>query len=104
MTTSAYIGKCKAKGCRHALRTNYSDIQDLTTEQYKAGDFDRARGFMIYGVQPFGICPEHGAFVLKFMKGHLAPDHECDARCTGATGPNCDCACGGENHGMAHAA
>jgi len=23
----------------------------------------------------------------------------CDARCTGATGPNCECHCGGENHG-----
>lgn len=23
----------------------------------------------------------------------------CDARCTHATGPNCDCRCGGENHG-----
>lgn len=23
----------------------------------------------------------------------------CDGRCTHATGPNCDCACGGKNHG-----
>lgn len=23
----------------------------------------------------------------------------CDDRCTGASGPNCDCSCGGENHG-----
>ncbi len=23
----------------------------------------------------------------------------CDARCTNAMGPSCDCACGGENHG-----
>jgi hypothetical protein len=23
----------------------------------------------------------------------------CDGKCTGATGPNCDCICGGENHG-----
>jgi hypothetical protein len=23
----------------------------------------------------------------------------CDARCTGAIGPHCDCQCGGENHG-----
>ncbi len=23
----------------------------------------------------------------------------CDARCTGATGPNCECSCGGKNHG-----
>lgn len=23
----------------------------------------------------------------------------CDGRCTGATGPNCDCVCNGKNHG-----
>ena len=27
---------------------------------------------------------------------HLCP---CDGRCTGATGPSCECQCGGENHG-----
>lgn len=26
-------------------------------------------------------------------------DVPCDHRCTGATGPNCDCSCRGENHG-----
>lgn len=26
-------------------------------------------------------------------------DCTCDGRCTGARGPNCDCHCGGENHG-----
>lgn len=25
--------------------------------------------------------------------------HECDPRCMGATGPRCECSCGGANHG-----
>jgi hypothetical protein len=25
--------------------------------------------------------------------------HKCDARCINATGKNCECACGGSNHG-----
>lgn len=31
----------------------------------------------------------------------VASDHRCpcDERCTGATGPSCECSCGGENHG-----
>lgn len=31
--------------------------------------------------------------------------HECDARCMNATGRtmNCECACGGRNHGRGHA-
>lgn len=28
----------------------------------------------------------------------------CDARCTGATGHDCECSCGGENHGADHTA
>lgn len=26
--------------------------------------------------------------------------HKCDARCMGATGQLCECACGGRNHGV----
>jgi len=26
-------------------------------------------------------------------------EHKCDARCTSAKGHNCECSCGGENHG-----
>lgn len=25
--------------------------------------------------------------------------HKCNARCQSATGPNCECECGGKNHG-----
>ena len=31
--------------------------------------------------------------------GHTETRCACDARCTAAPGPNCDCRCGGENHG-----
>jgi hypothetical protein len=30
---------------------------------------------------------------------HLESRCKCDARCTNAKGPNCDCSCGGKNHG-----
>jgi hypothetical protein len=29
-------------------------------------------------------------------------DHKCGARCTASKGPNCDCSCGGANHGKAY--
>ena len=29
-------------------------------------------------------------------------DHACDARCLAATGHDCECSCGGLNHGAAH--
>ncbi len=36
------------------------------------------------------------------VTGKTNPDHKCDARCTGATGHDCECACGGKNHGADH--
>ena len=40
-------------------------------------------------------------FVLlrKVVEGTKNSKHTCGARCTNATGPNCDCRCKGANHG-----
>ena len=35
------------------------------------------------------------------VKGSYS-DKKCDARCTGAKGHNCECQCGGANHGADH--
>lgn len=48
-------------------------------------------------------CPDCGVQSVKgamLVKGDYDPDITCDARCTNATGPNCDCSCGGKNHGL----
>lgn len=36
------------------------------------------------------------------MNGKHVAEIPCNAKCTSATGPNCDCSCGGSNHGAAH--
>lgn len=36
------------------------------------------------------------------VRGKLNTSKKCDARCTRATGHNCECQCGGKNHGAAH--
>lgn len=33
------------------------------------------------------------------VKGRYSENRACDARCTGASGHNCECQCGGRNHG-----
>lgn len=38
------------------------------------------------------------------IKGHYNPAIKCDGRCMGATGHNCECSCGGANHGISSAA
>ena len=47
------------------------------------------------------IYCECGAWLRdwKPVKGRYSDKHECDARCTHATRPQCDCSCAGANHG-----
>lgn len=49
-----------------------------------------------------GICDQsvnHLGHVAGDKLAKLEDRCPCDGRCTGATGPNCDCQCGGINHG-----
>lgn len=36
------------------------------------------------------------------LYGRMVEEKVCDGRCMGATGPSCDCSCGGMNHGAGH--
>ncbi len=40
--------------------------------------------------------------VCKRVNGVYRPEIPCSAKCVGATGHNCECACGGKNHGAGH--
>lgn len=54
------------------------------------------------GDTEMGICRGcHRMMKFGALKAHLNPNHKCDARCTSARGHNCECACGGVNHGTA---
>jgi 2'-5' RNA ligase len=47
-------------------------------------------------------CIDCGAKVRTTrLKGVFKPSVVCDKRCTGARGSNCECSCGGANHGSA---
>lgn len=48
-------------------------------------------------------CPICGARLKQVagVRGRVT-DTKCGARCTSAMGPNCDCECGGKNHGADH--
>jgi hypothetical protein len=49
-----------------------------------------------------GHCKVAMSYMGRVSQNRLVRTEErckCDARCTFATGPNCDCQCGGVNHG-----
>ena len=42
------------------------------------------------------------AIRVSAVRGTFNPDHKCDGWCLNATGHNCECSCGGKNHGAGH--
>jgi hypothetical protein len=50
------------------------------------------------------VCACGHSVHLKVLRGTRNADKRCDARCMSATGPSCECACGGANHGAGHEA
>ncbi|MFZ3343347.1 MAG: hypothetical protein WA213_20890 [Terriglobales bacterium] len=52
-----------------------------------------------------GICSGCGKMMTPGMlNGFVRPDHKCNGACVNSRGPNCDCSCGGANHGKGWAA
>ena len=48
------------------------------------------------------ICDCGSHVELLGVQGKYRAAVKCDARCEGATGRNCECQCGGKNHGAGH--
>lgn len=50
------------------------------------------------------ICAAHDRFMVTVeVHGTVNVDKTCDARCRNATGADCECPCGGEQHGATYA-
>lgn len=69
-------------------------------EVVESGSYESSRG---WPEPPSMPCPKCGTRTYgDAVRGTLRPEIPCSAKCTGAVGPSCDCACGGINHGGAH--
>lgn len=50
----------------------------------------------------YGVCPDCGRLHpsgRRISYSKKPSMHVCNSLCMGATGPNCECGCGGKNHG-----
>lgn len=98
MTT--YVGKCKTRGCKSRVRVDIP-VSDATYAnpmwlRPSVAPASFTAGAVRYGL----VCAEHGTWVhVRPLQGHVVEGKRCDGRCTSATGPVCECECGGENHG-----
>lgn len=80
--TGAMIGRCAVRGCTHTVKMEANQYIDWNGHR----------------------CEKHPRYPLnwKGIKGTVNLEHVCDSRCTNARGHNCECACGGANHGNAY--
>lgn len=106
--TARSFGRCTHPGCKTrivanlALEFRHNGVRVPMTLGYQGNpapwwiEAMTARGL---------LCAEHPAWRMYWtaLDGTYNPGKPCSARCTGATGPACDCSCGGENHGGRHA-
>lgn len=98
MTT--FIGKCGVKGCKTRVRVDIPTLDipftNHPTTHPRLAPVAHREGAESYGL----VCHEHGTWVkVRALNGTVVAEKTCDGRCTSATGPNCECSCGGHNHG-----
>ena len=109
MATQTVIYNCKR--CKVARRVQYPiDTTTRHTRRLADGKY-MASGVWIVacgggkpteygGDTEMGLCPKCGrAMEYGAIDGRINLERKCDARCTSARGHNCECQCGGENHG-----
>jgi hypothetical protein len=48
-------------------------------------------------------CGASQSVQLSPVQGRFSAKHECNAKCLAATGHQCECSCGGKNHGAGSA-
>lgn len=109
MRTLTYIGRCKA--CKRVERVEVTLVRDRSWK----GDWGRSVRQVVleaWGKRytqdnsenlfvPCGCTPNRYLH-LKRLHGRVSTE-PCGAKCLSATGPNCECSCGGKNHGANHA-
>jgi hypothetical protein len=90
------IFRCRLRSCRHVWAIDY-----------RAGPWGNlwreGSDFSQDWAKPCAKCSTTYART-GHVKGRYSAKHKCDPRCTGATGHNCECQCGGANHGADHLA
>ena len=106
MKTDKYFATCQSVTVQ-LTRVQYgyaSDFRGVTAMPARTVNYPSAYG----GGQPtvymyaIGNCPTCN--LPHFAERHIArpsnaSNHKCGGKCRSARGPNCECSCGGVNHG-----
>ena len=103
----AVIVKCRVKGCKAVRRfaqavdrtVGVSNMGRARIEHRPTGRFYDAAGERVASDD---LGCGHGRTTMTPVNGYYNAEKGCDGRCMNARGSDCECSCGGENHGINH--
>ena len=94
MKTTYYSNEIELKNVYSIKNTRFTAIGGIKSRHNSYDSFQRMIGHPATG---------NDALLPVTRKIHYKSNpslHKCDARCMGATGHDCQCECGGKNHGV----
>jgi len=100
-----WIGRCKRCGATHKLEGRLTTAHASSPPRHDYVIVTGDGAAYLTGAQGTDLstvvvrCNDHWCRLCLVREGTKKSKHECGARCTNATGPNCDCRCRGKNHG-----
>ncbi len=102
----------KCRGCKAPVSVLAAELRTENNCPIKAEPFgyamvtDKGEATRSHGGYDCVVtCKACGAqSVARPVLGRIVKAKKCDARCLASTGHNCECSCGGKNHGAGHAA
>jgi len=100
-----YNGRCTRCGQRASillveLRNTHVVGQDVAVDD-QGREFDFRDGFWV-SVPHECSGGQVRTLKLERVRGVYNPGRECNAKCMSAIGHDCECRCGGKNHGAGH--
>ncbi len=99
--TKRAICRCPVKGCEYVKAFDVPTVQRRINTRFNTFLTCEACPGTMMTLANDERCPNHPRNLLRvrIVAGKISADHVCDARCTSAIGHNCECSCGGANHG-----
>jgi hypothetical protein len=116
-TTFRAIYTCRNRNCKHVWALEYRNegtdrwgckygTRELNANESAVREDAYSQGRRSYHIDVMGDlrCPECRCNLPKGgqVQGHYSEARKCGAKCIAAKGPDCECQCGGENHGVGH--
>lgn len=99
-----YNGKCKRCGTRASILLAQLQPSKIVGQDVAVDEQGREYPFVDYRVK---IAHECSAGQVRYItlapvRGVYNPGKECNAKCMSAIGHDCECRCGGKNHGAGY--